>query len=76
VAIATILLGAGGLLVLAGLWMIASHFASRPPRYGSPARFDADGPLRRQIGKLPAGLVLICAGAAMFLVAALVVQSN
>ena len=71
-AIATIVLGAGAVLILAGLWMIRSHFANRSPRYFRPARFDADGPPRRQTEKLPAGLVLICAGAAMLLVAALV----
>ena len=74
--IAIILLGTGGLLVLAGLRMIASHFANRPPRYSRPVTFDADGPLKRQIEKLPAGLVLVCAGAGMFLIAALLAQSN
>jgi hypothetical protein len=76
VTIATILLGAAGLLALAGLGMIASHFANRPPRYGRQVRFDAEGLPQRQIGKLPAGLVLVCAGAVLFLVAALVGQSN
>ena len=75
-ALGQILLGTAGLLVLAGLWLIASHFANKRPRYGRPVRLDAEGPPRRRLDKLPAGLVLICVGAVMFLVAALVAQSN
>jgi hypothetical protein len=75
-ALGQILLGIAGLLVLAGLWMIASHFANRRPSYGRLPRFDAEAPPRRQIGRLPAGLVLVCAGAVVFLVAALVTQPN
>jgi hypothetical protein len=76
VTVTEIFLGAGGVSILVGLWMVASHFAHRPPRYDRPRRFDAEGPPRRQIGRLPAGLVLICAGPVMFLISALAVQSN
>ena len=50
--------------------------SSKDTRYGRLVRFDAEGPPTRQIGKLPAGLLLLCAGAVAFLVAALVAQPN
>jgi hypothetical protein len=70
VTISTILLDAGGALALAGVWLVARHFAKRPPRHARPGRMDAGSPARSQQAGSNLGVALMCAGAALFLTGA------
>jgi hypothetical protein len=70
VTISTILLGAGGACALVGLWLVAKHFAKRPPRHARPVSMDAARPAKTLPEGSDLGVALMCAGAALFLTGA------
>jgi hypothetical protein len=50
--------------------MAVRHVVTAPPRYARPVRMDFDGPPRPPHEGADLGISLICAGAALLLVAA------
>jgi hypothetical protein len=70
VIVGTILLGVGGLTVLAAILVGASHVANKSPRYARVGRMDAEGPPRPKINALHLAAALSCIGAALLLLGA------
>jgi hypothetical protein len=76
VIVGTILLGIGGLTVLAAILVAAFHAADNSPRHVRVRR-DAEGPPRPKINALRLAAVLSCIGAGLLLLGAnLAITSN
>ncbi len=74
--VGTILLGAGGLLVMVGGSLAVAQAMNAPPRYKRPVRMDAEASLgseTRTANRL--GVVLVFAGATLVLARAYLLAS-
>jgi len=69
VVVSTMLLGVGGLTVLAGISVAAFHAANSFPHHFRVRR-DAEGPPRPKINALRLAAVLSCIGAGLLLLGA------